>query len=104
MAEAKPKDPRLKRQLSLCQHYKDTFETKSGRIILHDLMKQAGMLSTSHVPGDSHSTSFNEGTRQSCLYILQQLNTSEQELIKLIEGGKHAERDLFDNNGDVTGG
>lgn len=57
------------------------------------------MLSTSHVPGDSHSTAYNEGTRQCVLYILQQLNTSEEDLIKLIEGGKNVERDIFDVDG-----
>jgi hypothetical protein len=102
MSEAKPNDKRLKRQLSLVQQYKDLFESPSGKKVLHDLIKQTGMLDTSHANGDSHATAFNEGARGVCLYILKRLNTSESDLFELIKKGKTYEHELFAEDSNVT--
>lgn len=57
-------------QNDLRQHYKNTFDTVSGRIVLEDLMKFGHVNNITFRPGDPHETSFNEGMRRVALHIL----------------------------------
>jgi hypothetical protein len=104
MSKSVGSDRRLKRTLALVQHYKDTFQSSSGKIVLFDLLKSAGVLGTSLVPGDPYSTHYNEGSRSVGLYIMKQIGTSEQDLLDLIERGKKHERDLFPEDTQIAGG
>ena len=48
--------------------YRRCFSTDFGKDVLDDLRKQYGR-KTSHVPGDSHTTAYNEGCRRALLRI-----------------------------------
>lgn len=49
--------------------YRNTFDVGDGRVVFEDLAKFCGFTQANHVPGDSHSTAFNEGMRNVFLRI-----------------------------------
>lgn len=57
--------------------YKKVFNSPEGKKVLRDLMEFGGVMSQTHVPGDSHSTAFNEGQRRTVLRILSFLKPEE---------------------------
>jgi hypothetical protein len=63
--------------------YQAAFATDSGRIVLADLLRAAGLLAVCHTPGDPCDTAFNDGRRSLGLHVVQQLRWSEAELLKL---------------------
>ncbi len=76
----------FRRRVSLAHAYHEVFEgTPAGRMVLGDLLRAAGMLETSAVPGDSHMTHFREGRRSVGLHVLDRLRWREGELLKLAE-------------------
>ena len=79
----------LRRQLRLRAAYRDVFATPAGELVLHDLLRRAGILSTSVVLGSPEATHVNEGRRQLALEILQQLRWSEGDLAKLAAQREH---------------
>jgi hypothetical protein len=46
-------------------------EDAQARLLMADLARLAGMFSTSHIPGDAHTTAFQEGRRSLFLDILR---------------------------------
>ena len=57
--------------------YKNVFSTPDGKKVLRDLMEFGGVMAQTHVPGDSHSSAFNEGQRRTVLRILSFLKPEE---------------------------
>lgn len=88
-----------KRERATVGAYKAVFTSAQGDIVLRDLMIQCGLLSVSHVSGDSHDTAFNEGKRAVVLFILERLRWSEPELMKLA-----AEQTGFEHNAEPSAG
>jgi hypothetical protein len=72
-----------KRERATASAYKRVFESPEGEIVLRDLITEGGLLSVSHVSGDSHDTAFNDGKRALALHIFQRLRWSEPELVKI---------------------
>lgn len=89
-------EKRAKRGLANVQDYKKVFSSAEGKRVLWDLMKHSGLMSTSFVPNDPHATSYNEGTRQTVLHIIQKLNTDIKTLEKMIKEGAEYDRSIFD--------
>ena len=52
------RDPRLAGAYRMC------FNSPAGERVLHDLYKFCRVMDTTHVPGESHETAFNEGKRR----------------------------------------
>ncbi len=62
----------LKQRLKLHQSYQAVFAQPQGREVLHDLLREAGMFSTSQTT-DPYQTAFNEGKRYIALFVLNRL-------------------------------
>jgi hypothetical protein len=77
--------PHVQRRLELANAYQAAFQSGDGRIVLRDLLQQGGLLSVSHVEGDSHATAFNDGKRAMALHIVERLRWSEGEMLRLGE-------------------
>jgi hypothetical protein len=75
----------LRRRASIAHSYRSAFSGGTGEAVLHDLLREAGVLSVSHVEGDSHATAFNDGKRAMGLHICERLRWSEMQLLKLAE-------------------
>jgi len=84
----------LKRRASLIRAYRTTFTSRSGKIVLRDLMQVHYMLNSSFTPGDPHETAFKEGERNVVVRILQQMNINPNDLLKEID-------DIVKENTDV---
>lgn len=79
----------INRHERYCAH----FESAEGKAILRDLMRKYRVLETTHVPGDPHSTAYNEGQRSVILSILRYVNKDTTSLIKQIEETASHEHD-----------
>ena len=77
--------PAQRRRRALNSAYHSVFGSRDGEMVLRDILEKSGMLQTSFVEGDSHSTSFNEGKRRLALEIIAHLSWSAGELRKLAE-------------------
>jgi hypothetical protein len=56
-------------------YYSEVFDTEAGQAVLLDLFKQAGLdRPTTHVPGDSHTSAYNEGMRAMVWQIMIKAN------------------------------
>lgn len=60
--------------------YRAVFETPEGAIVLQDILREAGLLSSSVVEGDAYATHRKEGRREIALHIVDMLSWSESEL------------------------
>lgn len=76
-------DAEVKRQAALAKAYDEVFTKGAGEMVLHDILKEAGLLSVSHVAGDSHSTAFNDGRKSLGLSIIERLRWTEGHILKL---------------------
>ena len=74
---------------SLASHYRTAFDSPSGRIVLHDLVRQGGVMVT-HGGSDTDGLQFEEGKRYIALYILGMLRIEPQGTQQL------ADREVFD--------
>ncbi len=63
--------------------YQITFSTPEGRRVLKDHLRACGAFSPSHVPGDSHSSSYNNGLRDGALRLLRQMDMDDEALMRL---------------------
>ena len=70
----------MRRQRRLAAAYHAVFGTTEGAIVLRDLLSLGGMLETSHTPGDTAHTAFQEGRRSLALEIVNRLRWTETEL------------------------
>lgn len=66
----------------LLSHYKSVFESKSGKIVLADLMETHFYNATTLVPGNSDVTFFNEGQREVVRRLLVLLRIDPELLLK----------------------
>ena len=57
--------------------YRSVFNGPNGRLILNDMMVNAGVFRSSYVEGDSHGTSYNEGRRSLVLDIIHLLKMEQ---------------------------
>lgn len=71
------------RQEAMRQAYQDTFGSDAGRLVLHDILSRGGLLETSQVGGDSHTTAFREGRRAIALEIINNLRWTPAEVMTL---------------------
>jgi len=65
--------------------FRSVFTSPDGESVLRDMMEKFYKYS-SHVPGDSHETAFNEGRRQVVIYILDRLERAENNDENMAEG------------------
>lgn len=73
---------------SLSSKHKDyeiCFSTPEGKRVLADLIKFSGYRESSFVPGDPHSSAFNEGMRRVILRILSLKHMDEDKITKLMK-------------------
>lgn len=63
------------------QAYVDLFSSPSGRLVLLDLMRRGGILSTS-MDKSAEMTAFNEGRRSMVLDILARSRVNMQDVLK----------------------
>ena len=75
----------LGRRRRVARAYQAVFSTQEGIVVLHDLLQRAGMLTTSHVPGDACSTAYYEGRRSLGLELVAELRWTEGELSMLAQ-------------------
>jgi len=65
--------------------YVRVFNTDDGKFVLAHLMKEGFVLDTTFVPGDTHRTAMNEGSRRLVLSILKYVNKDHKEIVNQIE-------------------
>lgn len=70
---------------ALAHAYQGTFNTPHGQIVLHDLLRKAGILEVAHEPGDPHTTAWRDGRRSMALEIINALRWTEGELVALAQ-------------------
>lgn len=63
--------------------YHALFTSPDGQKVLHHMLAQAGLLETSHTPGDAHDTAFREGRRSMALDVLRMLRWTPGEIHEL---------------------
>lgn len=61
--------------------YRETFGSKSGKLVLADLMKLCQMSRTSFAPGHPDTTAFNEGKRFMFLEIVSRTGLQPEDVI-----------------------
>lgn len=71
------------RRARLQAAYRDVFESERGKVVLYDMLERAGVLSVSHVAGDSHTTAFNDGRKSLPLEILDLLRWDPERVVDL---------------------
>lgn len=82
----------LKRIQKLKENYRSTFATPEGTATLHDIVRRAGVYSTSFTH-DPHATAFREGRRALALEIMSMLRMDNAPaMLKLLED-KHDNRE-----------
>ena len=74
-----------KRQAAIAKAYSEVFAKGAGEFVLHDILKEAGLLSVAHVAGDSHSTAWNDGRKSLALTIIERLRWTEGHIVKLAQ-------------------
>lgn len=65
--------------------YRTIFEGPQGERVLSDLCHRHGIFDPCHVPGDSHSTAYNDGRRSVIIDLLRYLGTDLERLSNLID-------------------
>jgi len=58
--------------------YRRTFNTDDGQRVLDDLMKRFSFSATTFIPGDPHTSAFNEGQRAAVLLIVRMLSEEKE--------------------------
>ena len=94
MAKKKTKAAGTKRAIASVQNFKDTFSTIHGKKVLWELMRETGFNST-NFSQDPYVTSFNEGSRNTVLYILKRLNVDVKTIEAKIEQGEAQDHNIF---------
>jgi hypothetical protein len=74
-----------KRRMAITGAYHSVYNSPDGQLVIHDILREAGVLSAAHVAGDPGSSQVNEGKRLIGLMILQRLRFSEGALVKLAQ-------------------
>lgn len=81
----------LERGLARARDYKRTFATEHGKRVLYDLLRYHFVMDPVIVRGDTNGfqMAYNEGQRNVVLRLLKILNTTEEEMKKIM-GALHA--------------
>ncbi len=74
-----------KKQLRKCEAYHRIFSSPDGKIVLHDMMNNHYVLSTTHVNNDPISSAHNEGERNAVIRILAILKTTPAKMRQMME-------------------
>lgn len=77
-----PKNKSAAEKAHLADVYKRLFSTPDGKIVLKDLKDHFFVDRTTHVPGDPHGSSLNEGLRMAFLHIV---NRQKKSLIPILQ-------------------
>lgn len=77
-----------KERAALIHAYRAVFDTPAGREVLADILTRGNLVETSFVPGDQHTTAFNEGKRRLALEIIERLNVNPEALLKMLREGE----------------
>lgn len=72
-----------KARLRKASAWQRNYETPEGREVIHDILRETGILSVAHVEGDPGTSAFNEGRRSIGLVICERLRWSEGEIVAL---------------------
>lgn len=73
----------VQRRTAMARAYQDLLGSHEGEPVLFDILRECGLLVTSHVEGDVNTTAYNEGKRAIGLFILNRLRWSEMEMLAL---------------------
>lgn len=77
--------------------YQLTFDSPHGRRVLWHLMKMHGYMEPSYVPGDSHGTAFNDGSRNVLNQIFKKLKVNVVEFEKRVsDHQEETDNDIFE--------
>jgi hypothetical protein len=81
------------RRVTVARAYQSVFGSDPGEMVLHDIMRRAGVLRTSFDlrPG---MTEWNEGRRSLALEILRELNLDERDFARMTEDMTDEDRHL----------
>ena len=71
------------RRYQLMKAYKDVFNTPSGRLVLHDILRATHVFKSSFKPGQPDVSNFQEGERNVALRILAFLGIDDQKIYEL---------------------
>lgn len=74
---------RAKAQLQIASDYQAVYNSPEGERVIHDILREAGVLSVAHVQGDPGTSQFNDGMRAMGLKVIERLRWSEGELVAL---------------------
>lgn len=72
-----------KSRLQIATAYQRVYESAEGRDVIHDILREGGVLSVAHVEGDPGTSQFNDGKRALAIFICERLRWSEPELVAL---------------------
>lgn len=87
---------RMAPRLRLARAYQATFDTLDGKRVLHDILREGGVLTTSMFEGDQgHATAFREGKRALALHVLERLRWSEAEIVAFAQERTSAQINEF---------
>lgn len=81
----------------LAQAYHDVFNSDSGRLVLHDLLKAGHFFRACYDPKNTHNTAFMNGERNMVLRIKGFLNLTEEEVEKLAHEAKYYQTGDIEN-------
>lgn len=74
----------LSNKARLHDSYQSVFDTPSGEVVLHHLMKLFHVTTPTFTHGDSHASAFKEGQRHVVLSILRYVNKDHDQILKQI--------------------
>lgn len=87
-------DKAREKKLELVRAYKTVFKSLDGKIVLQDMMKQCNFTDATYSHGvNDLSMQIKEGRRSVVLDILKILETSEEEILNIINGRNFEEEE-----------
>lgn len=95
-------DKITKKRLATIADYQQVFGSEAGQRVLTDILYDCGIISSSYVQGDPHSTCFNEGRRSMGLKILEKIKIDMMKLKQQIDKGDFDEYYDFGTDDDPT--
>jgi hypothetical protein len=84
------------RRSQISDTYKRVYATPDGRLMIHDLLKRAGILEVATVGGDPYMTHFRDGRRSLAQEVMDELRFDVNRIIELA-----AEREARESEPDV---
>lgn len=78
--------------------YRSLFSSPDGRVVLQDLLRNVGVLSVAHAPGDPCETAFQDGRRSVGLELMQRLRWTEGELVQLSQERTSSQLEIMEDD------